>query len=417
MAESNRAVQKHIVLITSGQPATNPRVVKEADTFQANGYEVTVLHCYWNRWASLADKELMRTREWKLIRVAGDPFKRVLEYYTSKLLQQAAKYCTLIWFKNRLGIYALSRATFPLLRAAMQIPADMYLAHNLAALPAAVEAAKLHLAVAGFDAEDYHREETKICPNDLNFRLKVMLEDLYIPQLDYFTASSNSIAGLYYNQYQRAATVIRNLLPVVQQPINRTGGLTPRTLKLFWFSQTIGPDRGLETVIMALRYLEPATYELHLLGAQKPGYLRQLRVLATANDIPMYNIHFHEPASPAELVKHCARYDVGLASEPAHCGNNDAALSNKLFTYIQAGLAVLLSDTKAQKAFYDQHPEIGKCYQRNSEQALAKAIQHYIDHDQELQDTKRRNYQLGQQSLNWETESQHLLNKIKLTLN
>ena len=444
---------KHIVLITSGQPATNPRLVKEADFFTAIGHNVTVLHCYWNNWATHVDQKLMRSRKWKLIRIAGTPTTSAFSYYASKILHNIAKCGARLHLSPSLSIYALSRATLPLTRAAMHIPADLYLAHNLAALPAAVKAAKRNQAIAGFDAEDYHRGETQASAETMEHRLKVMIEDLYIPQLDYFTTSSSNIADLYHNHYHRRPTVIRNLFPAFNLPQHRAvttiqeatelRGASNRgssaeiiagddgaahtsalnranvrpAVKLFWFSQTIGPNRGIELIIEALKYIKPENYELHLLGAPKQGYIKHLLGLAAAHCIPLSNLHFHKPIAPEALSKACANYDIGLASEPGFCLNNDAALSNKLFTYIQAGLVVLLSDTIAQKSFYQQHPTIGKCYTKDSATDLAQAIQHYIDHDQVLADTKRSNYSLGQRSLNWETESQTLFRKIKATLN
>ena len=409
--------KKHIVLITSGQPATNPRLVREADCLTANGFHVTVLYCYWNKWATLADAAMMHGQNWNKVRVGGDPDESPARYFASRLFQKLVMNLSKVFFNNRLQVYALSRATFPLVQAAKRVFADLYIAHNLAALPAAVEAAKQHKTAAGFDAEDYHRGETKSGANSLTFQLKVATEDQYIPQLDYFTTSSASIAELYRSHYQYRPMVLRNVLPLEPVPFEKELPRLPKTLKLFWFSQTIGPDRGIETIIESLKYLSTPRYELHLLGEPRPGYLKRLIKLASAHGIPATKLHFHPPVPPKKLFRYCCKFDIGLASEPAHTTNNDAALSNKLFTYIQAGLAVLVSDTSAQKAFYDQYPQIGKCYQKDCAVNLGEAIQYYIDNDQELQYTKRTNLLLGQHALNWEQESQQFISKIKQTVN
>jgi glycosyltransferase involved in cell wall biosynthesis len=49
------------------------------------------------------------------------------------------------------------------------------------------------------------------------------------------------------------------------------------------------------------------------------------------------------------MVDLCRDYHVGLALEPGFCGNNEVALSNKAFTYILAGLAVVFTDTPGQR--------------------------------------------------------------------
>lgn len=407
---------KHIVLITSGQPTTNPRLVKEADALSAVGYRVTVLHCYWNSWATIADVEMMENKPWKRMCIGGDPRKRKVAYFTSKLCFWAAKKLSQRSFKLPISQYALSRATLPLVRAAKRMPADLYIAHNLAALPAAIAAAKEHQAMAGFDAEDYHRHETNSSRFSWEYKLKVMLEDQYVPKLDYISTSSKAIAARYQVHYQRSPMVIRNVFPAVKQCHKNLIHLAAAPIKLFWFSQTIGPNRGLELVIESLRYLQSAKFELHLLGEPKTGYISKLVDHALKNGLQVNKLHFHRPLPADQLSEFCGTFDVGLAPEPAYCQNNDLALSNKLFTYIQTGLAVLLSDTSAQTAFYNEHPQIGKCYQKDDARDLARWIQFYIDHPEELMHTKVSNYNLGQRSLNWETEGKLFLNKIKLTL-
>ena len=51
---------------------------------------------------------------------------------------------------------AFSPFTGPLTAAAKRVPADLYIAHYPAALPAAAIAARRHGALYAFDAEDFH---------------------------------------------------------------------------------------------------------------------------------------------------------------------------------------------------------------------------------------------------------------------
>lgn len=407
---------KHIVLISSGQPSTNPRLVKEADSLSANGYQVTVLFCYWSDWAVLADAKLLNTKAWQSICVGGDPKSATMPYYVSKFIYRVCRQISRIKLNNPVRIYALSRATYPLIIAAKNIGADLYIAHNLAALPAAVKAAKANFSLPGFDAEDYHRMEISNDQASLEYRLKKSVEDLYVPKLKYFSVSSGPIGSLYKKHYDRPSTMIRNVFPRYQRLKRIILAGRKHPLKLVWFSQTIGPNRGLEQLIAALGALDPLTYELHLLGAPRQGYLEQLNALATAHLIPLNQIKFHPPVSPEAIFNHLEEFDVGIASEPAFCTNNDRALSNKLFTYIQCGLAVVLSDTVAQAAFYHQHPTIGKLYKKDCTRNLAEAIQFYIDNRDELLATQQLNYQLGQENLNWEQEGKSFLEAIKQTL-
>lgn len=48
---------KKVCLVSTGQPSTNPRLLKEADTLSENGYEVTVVCLFWSDWVYEYDKE------------------------------------------------------------------------------------------------------------------------------------------------------------------------------------------------------------------------------------------------------------------------------------------------------------------------------------------------------------------------
>ncbi|HTD39693.1 MAG TPA: hypothetical protein VK671_03665, partial [Mucilaginibacter sp.] len=118
-----------------------------------------------------------------------------------------------------------------------------------------------------------------------------------------------------------------------------------------------------------------------------------------------------------ELTIFAARFDIGLALEPGFSMNNNLALSNKIFTYIQAGLALVVSDTDAQFNFLNEYPSIGKTYPKGNEQALADILLNYYQHREQLFETKKAAYAIARQKLNWETESEKFLSTVEKTLN
>ena len=78
---------KKIVLITSGQPSTNPRLVKEADSLVEEGYDVLVIYQYWNAWATKADKELLKEKKWKYLEAGGNPERKFI-FLVTKILHK-----------------------------------------------------------------------------------------------------------------------------------------------------------------------------------------------------------------------------------------------------------------------------------------------------------------------------------------
>lgn len=402
---------KRIAIISSGQPSLNPRLVKEADTLSAAGYDVTVLYAFWNDWGTLHDAEILPKKKWKAICIGGDPKTRRFTWFFSRLIHKIARQRLQ---KNnnfkRLADVAIARSSYFLMRAASKIEADLYIAHNLGALPAAAKTAALRGKPYAFDAEDFHRQEVNDDTGSFHFKICSFIEDKYVPGAAYLTGSSPLISKEYASLYKRGITTLRNVFPKTR---NITSVDNRRALKLFWFSQTIGPNRGLELIMEALSACK-AEWELHLLGQPQGDYANWLKTLAGEKGIGLNRLHFYAPVKGQEIFKMAPQFDIGLASETGFCLNNNLALSNKIFTYIQCGLAVAASNTPAQSGLLQEYPKVGKIY--SSAPELTGIIDFYDQNRHLLYQTKTDAWQIGQTELNWNIESQKFLEVIKNTL-
>lgn len=408
---------KTILLITSGQPSLNPRVVKEADALAEAGYTVTVIYQYWNAWATALDRELLTSKKWQAIRVNGDPIEQKFSYWLSKAIHKAVKkMAKLIGINAVTSIFALSRGTYGLIKKARNIKADLYIAHNLAALPAAVKAASKNKAKCGFDAEDLHRYEAKANNRDFNFRLIKYVEKTYFPKADYLTTSSPLISEQYQSIFPKLSfSTIINVFPI--QDIVIKPKKDYNTIKLFWFSQHIGLSRGLQDVIYSLKLLEHEKIELHLLGSLSLQVKTALdEIISDIKFDTTPNIFFYEPIAPETLFKFASQFDIGLATEPAFSLNNDYALSNKIFTYIQSGISLIVSDTTAQKQLLEEYPNMGMVYKKNSPGSLAQALQAYVTDRPLLLKHQQQASQYAEKILNWEVEKQKFLSIVKETI-
>lgn len=406
------------MLITSGQPALNPRLVKEADALAKADYQVTVIYQYLNNWGTETDLQILSAKPWKAIRVGGSPQKNKFLYWLTRLQHKAAQVLVKQFgFKFKLAEKAAGRCTFLLLKEALRQQADLYIAHNLAALPVAVLAAKINKVKCGFDAEDFHRNETSDDLNNDDVKLKTFLEQKYITQTNYLTTSSLPITKLYQKVFPAKKIVtLLNVFPIVKEvqlPITKTA----QTLKLFWFSQTIGLNRGLQDALSALKILENDAIELHLLGflIDKTS-IEFNKLIANLQFEKKPEIFFHKQINPDQLPIFATQFDVGLALEPGFSINNNAALSNKIFTYLQSGLAIAASDTTAQKQFIEENPDLGFCYEKGNVQQLAAILKRFLVEPDLLQKMKLAAFQAARIRLNWETESVKFLKVVKETL-
>lgn len=409
--------KQKITLITSGQPSLNPRLVKEADALVDAGFEVTVIYQYWNNWGTEADSKLLPTKKWKAVRVGGNPTNQKLKYWKTRALHKTANYlCNNYAYNFGISELAIGRSSSLLIKKAKQIPADLYIAHNLAALPAAVKAAKHNKAKCGFDAEDFHRYEVTNDKTSKSYLLPKYLEDKYLSQINYLTAASPLIAVQYKKLYPNLNPVLINNVFPLQLQNNSSIKLNNIELNLVWFSQTIGKGRGLEVAIMALGLLKKENINLILIGNSDTNQQEYFHSLAIEHGLNKKQIKFVDPINPDDIINFIHRYDIGLALEENSPFNRDICLTNKIFTYLTSGIAVIASETAAQKQFIEIHPNIGKSFPIGNIEALTAAIKYYDENRAALYAAKSASALLAQQKFNWENESKIFLKLIEQTL-
>ncbi|MDX1541174.1 MAG: hypothetical protein R3349_07190 [Geminicoccaceae bacterium] len=365
--------------MTSTHPVTNPRLVKEADALVDAGYRVRLVATRNAAWAADVEHEFTARPWWDGIAWARiGPFARWPERQAMRLRRRLlrASVGRRPGLVPALDALALHDAPAQLARLAAEQPADLYIAHNLAALPAAARAARRHRAKLGFDAEDFHRGElTPTARNRVVIDLTRALEEAYIPACDYLTAASEGIAEAYAEALSipRPTTVL-NTFPLSERdaPIpaedlehERRGD----ALSLYWFSQTIGPDRGLGDALVVMARLGPGV-RLHLRGTWVSGYEAQFMAAARALGVAE-RVHHLPVVPPFELIARTARHDVGLALETGETPNRKIATTNKILAYLVAGLAVAATDTRGQRAVMDAAPGAGLTYRPGDVDTLA----------------------------------------------
>lgn len=397
---------KKIVLLTTGQPSTNPRLVKEADTLHEAGYDVFVLYCHVINWAIEKDKDLLSKVKWKYYLIGGAPNQSRLIYLFTKIRYRFCKILNRFGNKFKIAERVQARAYDELLIKAKSLKADLYIGHNLGTLSVAVKSAKANASKAGFDFEDYHRgEESNSLTSDLE-RI-VYLEEKYVNKLNFINTSSPLIAekiALNFPSQKDKIFTILNCFPFLQNLEFKKKSQNDNSLKLFWFSQTIGFNRGLEDVIRAIEKLADPEIYLYLAGRWDEEFKKYVdkNTKKIQNQICYLGI-----LSPEELPQISANYDVGLTLELGGSENNMKCLSNKVFTYFISGNAIIASDTDMQKEFFQEN-KTGTLFIRRDLDSLKEAVLKYKNY-QTLTEERERNYRLATDKFNWEVESNKFL--------
>lgn len=398
-----------ICLITPGHISSNPRLIKEAITLRKAGYKTTVIYIETLAYLINHDKHIKEQNP-EIVFIS-------LNVSGNNLLSSLMKLFYLIISKlSVLGFldenFRINRYYYWQLAKAIKVKSDLYVAHNLPSLPVAVNASRKNKSKCGFDAEDFHRYENSNDDMDKEVMFIKNVEDAYIPYLNYMTASSPLIATVYAKYYNQDVLNLLNVFPKIDRlnmKINESN-----TIRFFWFSQTIGKNRGLEEIIISLNNFQ--NVELHLLGELTSFNQKYFDAFTSENNISKKIIHYHKPIFAEEIFDFAQQFDVGLATETGIPLNRDICLTNKIFTYNQAGLAILASNTQAQSLLFKDYPKMGLLYNRNDNFDLNSKLKSLITKPSLLATFKAqsRTYALG--NLNWETESAKFLYLIQKTL-
>jgi len=275
-----------------------------------------------------------------------------------------------------------------------------------------VKVAQDNLAKACFDFEDFHRGEDQL--ESRHFKKIKIIEDQFVNQLNFAYTASHLITQTYSQLYPNLSfETINNCFPLKYQSTKKIEFETP--IKLFWFSQFIGKKRGIEQIIEAIGLLKDYEVNLTLLGNINETDKDYFKSIIAQNEIAEPNIIFIDAVEEKKVFEIASEHHIGFASETGKDFNNNIALSNKIFTYLLAGNAILFSDTDAQRLFFKSNSNIGFLYSQGNSKELANFIMKYIL-EPELLINHRNNSFNASKNWNWENESRKLISLVKQQL-
>lgn len=400
-----------IVLLTPFSLGMNPRVVKEATALHEAGHEVLVISTRLSDAIEPRDRDILALAPWRSLRLQ---FHRSWSRRAERLLQEGAKR---LWpLAPGLRGWAINPVARRLAAAAQATPADLYVAHYPASLPAAAQAAKRWNARYAFDAEDFHPGDLPDTPEHSSANTLVReIEAVHLPGAAYVTAASPGIADAYAMDYGIAApSVVLNTFPVPQSPAGPTAKGSAPGPSVYWFSQTIGPDRGLEVALEAIAFAETRPH-LYLRGTPRSGYAETIRAKA-ANLGCADRLHLLPAALPSQMEALAAQFDMGLVAETGVTRNRRIALTNKQFTYLLAGLPVLLSNIPSHREFARDAGGAAFVYEAHDARDLAHRMDAVLGNPDALAKARVRAFALGRTRFNWATEAPKLLSAVETAL-
>lgn len=395
-----------ITLITSSHLSSNPRLVKEAKALLFAGYELNIL-CGQNL-AELSkfDNEIFDELSEAKIHVINYQ-KDILKGLYLRIKSAVRLKLTNIGFLKYKWIEQ-SRMLPEMKFALKLLKTDLYIAHTLAALPAAAWAAEYHNGKYAFDAEDFHSGET----NDISKQqLIISFENEFLENCSYISTASPLSSELYRKRYPKLCVItLNNVFPFHNISTDTISVFKP--IKLVWFSQTIGLNRGLQEFIQALSSLKSNSFELHLRGSAREEVKSTL--LQCATEEWKSKIFFYPQCSSVYLEEWLKQFDIGLALEHAGDLNKQVCISNKIFQYISAGLAIIATNTDGQKWVLNQAPNIGIIVKQDNMEPAMERLAYWLQNQEQLKATKENSIKAAQTIFNWDLEKNKLLEQISL---
>lgn len=401
-------MSKTVCIVSPGNLASNPRLVKEADALHGAGYDVTVVACDYSAELRSIDDRIAAKVPWTVVRVPRPLGERVVTPAARRLARMVA--ATGAGISAGLASRATGGPVSTLRRAASGIAADLYIAHYVAGLAAVAPVARQRGAMLGFDAEDFHSGEGTGGAAE-NFRMKLIeaVERAALPSCAYATASSPLIGQAYADRYGIAPTTVLNVFPLDMAPAAPQPS-DPTRLKAYWFSQTIGLDRGLQPFLQAMAQTRNHV-TLDIRGGNQWG--GGDRLMALAHELGIADrVAILPKAPPDEMVRLSATYDIGLSLETPSTENHQICLGNKIFTYLLAGIPTLMSDTRAQRELQQSLGVGGMLVSLSDPATIAAALDELGESSARLAEAKRTAWRLGRERYNWDVEKDFLLKAV-----
>jgi glycosyltransferase involved in cell wall biosynthesis len=350
-------------------------MLKAADALHDAGYRVRVVSANHTPWAQAADRQVVASRRWEWTVVDYSRATAAVARLTTGARFKAAHGVSASIGPQRvpmgIAVRAYSRAHDELVRAVVFDRADFVYGGTTGALAAVAEGAAAIGVPYGIDLEDLHSGEHHGAEGEHVHRLAERIERGVIDGARFVTASSPMISAAYAAKYSVQPVTIHNTFSIATP---RSGAdVSAGPLRLYWFSQTIGPGRGLEDAIAAAgRTGGPV--ELHLRGRAAPDYFAALQRLQ--RDVaPALTLAQHDPAPPDDMVSLAHGYDAGLSCEEPTVLNHRLCLGNKIFTYLAAGVPVVLSRTPAQAALASELGDAAIAYDHGDAEGLGEQLQ------------------------------------------
>jgi glycosyltransferase involved in cell wall biosynthesis len=207
--------------------------------------------------------------------------------------------------------------------------------------------------------------------------------------------------------------VVYNAFPPYEPPLGAgAAARAPGPPALLWFSQTVGPGRGLERLFLALDRLE-FPVALTLTGDCGEGTRGALE--AAFPRARGHRLAFVPRVPPGNLAAHIAFHDAGLALEEERPESRDRTVTNKVLQCLASGIPVVATPTRGQREAGAATPAVRVAASFGPED-LAAALRGLLGSPEALAEGKRQAREAARGPLSWERSARVLVGAVEAAL-
>jgi glycosyltransferase involved in cell wall biosynthesis len=383
-----------ICMAVTNEVSNDPRVQKEAETL-GKRYDVTVVGFQRNgkpAEESRAFYKIIRVKE-PLLRRIFHKNKSVVSFVSSEssFIQESVADAIQLGF-----FYAREKAIY---RGMKKIRADIYHANDLDTLRPCIWTAKKHGGKVIYDSHELFVEDGFIRRQSIK-NVLFRIEKKAIRKASRVITVNEFIAEELRKRYDLdiVPDIILNLPPYEKHEFRKTDRKKP----VMVFQGFLAPGRGQEEMVQAMEYVKrPA--ELRILGFGP--LLDNLKQYVEQHGLAD-RVKFIPKLPSDEVVRECAKADIGFVPMKPTCLNNFYSSPNKLFQSMASGLCIFAFDIPFYRR-YVQELGTGLVYRDHDPEQIAGILDSLLSEPGRIDRFKKESLEQAK-SLNWESQEKDI---------
>jgi glycosyltransferase involved in cell wall biosynthesis len=394
---------KKICMITHDAPYIDRRILLQAKALIENGYEVSIIHPFGEANSDFENIgiEYITIQENITIKNTLSKVKGIIR----KTLPQS------LYNSLKSGYFKMASTNFidyeaELLAKATERDYNIYVAHDLPALPIAHSAAKEKNALLVYDAHEFFTGQIALQGNRKIFFEK--LENKLIRDVDLMFTVNKDIAKLFEDTYDiKNIHILYNAME--KQNINKIVNLhtilkIEENKHIVLYQGGFLEDRNLELLVKSSQYF-PENIVLVMLGY---SFLEEkLKTIAKKLNILNKNVYFMDRVPQKELLSYTAGANFGIIPYPDIDLNTKYCTPNKMFEFLTANVPMIGNNALITVEHMFQEYNLGTTISFKTPKSIAEGITKSIN-SMNVKEIKKA-LKESQTKLSWEAQEEILI--------